>query len=82
MPEFDQEYHGDVYQIKLIGNLDQKWSGWFNDLEIILERASGNSEITTMTAQITDQAKLRGLLNKIWDLNLDVISVNRLPLRE
>jgi hypothetical protein len=82
MPEFDQGYHGDVYQIKIIGNLDQKWSGWFNNLEIILERANDNAEITTLTGQITDQAKLRGILNKIWDLNLHVISVNQLLLRK
>lgn len=73
---------GDVYQIKINGNLDQKWSGWFNELAIILERSRDDSETTILTGQITDQAKLRGILNKIWDLNLGVISVIRLPLIE
>lgn len=73
---------GDVYQIKINGNLDQKWSGWFDELAIILERSGDDSETTILIGQITDQAKLRGILNKIWDLNLGVISVIRLPLIE
>lgn len=81
MSAIDKSDPGDFYQIKIIGNLDQKWSGWFNDLAIIPEQASDKSEITILTGQISDQAKLRGILNKIWDLNLHVISVNQLPLR-
>jgi hypothetical protein len=48
---------GDVYQIKINGNLDQKWSGWFNELAIILERSGDDSETTILTGEITDQAK-------------------------
>ena len=60
------------YRIKVRGRLDEKWSDWFNGMTITSER-----DITTLTGAV-DQAKLRGIVSKIWDLNLTVISVNRL----
>ena len=61
-----------VYQIKIQGNLDHSWSAWFNGLRITCE---GN--VTTMTGVVPDQAALRGLLDRIWNLNLTLISVAR-----
>ena len=60
------------YRIKVRGRLDERWSDWFNGMTITPERG-----ITTLTGAV-DQAKLRGILSKIWDLNLTVISINRL----
>jgi hypothetical protein len=62
-----------VYQIKVQGKLDEKWSDWFNGMTVTLE-----SDITTLTGAVVDQAALRGILDKIWDLNLTLISVNRI----
>lgn len=63
-----------IYQIELQGNLDHRWAGWFNGMVISSE---ASSRLTTLTGSIPDQAKLRGILNKIWDLNLTLISLNR-----
>jgi hypothetical protein len=62
-----------TYQIKVQEQLDEKWSDWFNGMTITLE-----SDITTLTGAVADQAKLRGILSKIWDLNLTVVSVTQM----
>jgi len=61
-----------VFQIKMQGELDDRWSDWFNGLTVVVE--GENSPITTLVGP-TDQAGLRGILNRIWDLNLRLISV-------
>ena len=61
------------YQIKVWGRLDEKWSDWFNGMTLAFENS-----ITTLTGAVADQAKLRGILSKIWDLNLTVVSVTRI----
>ena len=66
-----------TYQIKVQGRLDDRWSEWFSGLTIAVE--SDDPPITTMTG-VTDQAALRGILNKVWDLNLALVSVN--PVEE
>ena len=60
------------YRIKVRGRLDERWSDWFNGMTITSER-----DITTLTGAV-DQAKLRGIVSKIWDLNLTVISVTQI----
>ena len=62
-----------TYQIKMEGKLDENWSDWFSGMTITLE-----SNITVLTGVVADQAALRGILSKIWDLNLTLISVNRI----
>jgi hypothetical protein len=61
------------YQIQVRGKLDASWSDWFSGMTITSE-----SGITTLTGPVADQAALRGLLSKIWDLNLILISVTRI----
>lgn len=67
-----------VYQILVQGRLDEKWSAWFNDMTVTPEQAGDCMPFTTLTVHVVDQAKLRGILNKLWDMNLTVISLNRL----
>ena len=64
-----------LYQITIRGNLDPKWSKWFNGMAV---SSQDGSPVTILTGRIADQAKLRGILNKLWDLNLIVISVTQL----
>ena len=64
-----------VYQIKMQGKLDESWSAWFDGLTITFESGSDGSSITILTGPVIDQAALRGILFKIWDLNLALISV-------
>ena len=75
MSNIDKDQNETIYKIRLSGNLDQKWSTWFNGLTVTF---NDNSQITTLSGKIPDQAKLRGVLNKLWDLNLEIISLNRL----
>ncbi len=61
------------YQIKVQGKLGENWSDWFSDMTITLE-----NDVTILTGPVADQAALRGILSRIWDLNLTLISVNRI----
>ena len=65
MPEY--------YEVKVKGYLDQCWSDWFTGLEIT--HLEGNE--TLLSGPLPDQAALHGLLERIRDLNLTLISVAR-----
>jgi hypothetical protein len=61
-----------VYQIRLRGHLDRGWADWFDGLAITLEE---NGE-TSLTGTVVDQAALHGLLRKVRDLGMPLVSVN------
>ena len=63
-----------VYQIRLKGHLDREWTDWFAGLTITLED-DGN---TLLTGPVIDQAALHGLLKKVRDLGLPLVSVSPL----
>jgi hypothetical protein len=64
-----------IYQIRVAGHLSSQWVDWFEGLSIILEE-DGNS---LLTGAVTDQAALYGLLKKVRDLGLSLLSVNQVP---
>lgn len=70
------------YRVRVQGKLDKRWSDWFEGMTMQLERASDGTHITTLTGAVADQARLRGILSKLWDLNLTLISVTRIETRE
>jgi hypothetical protein len=61
------------YQIRLDGHLGPQWADWFGGLTITLE-AGG---ITLLSGPVNDQAALHGLLKKVRDLGLPLVSVQR-----
>ena len=61
-----------IYQIRIKGHLSNQWAGWFEGLTITLEE---NGD-TLLTGPVVDQAALHGLLKKVRDLNMPLISVN------
>lgn len=63
-----------IYRIKVHGLLDEQWSDWFDGMTIT-PYSNGN---TLLTGQIRDQAALHGLLNKIRDMGLPLLSVKRI----
>jgi hypothetical protein len=63
-----------VYQIRIKGHLGGKWKDWFGDVHITLEEGGD----TLLTCLLVDQAALHGLLKKVRDLGMPLISVNRL----
>jgi hypothetical protein len=62
------------YEIRIEGLLDQRWSAWFDGLQI----ASQPGGVTVIAGPVTDQAALHGLLAKVHDLGLPLISVRRI----
>ena len=62
-----------VYQIRIKGQLDRHWTDWFEGLTITLE---DNGE-TLLTGPVVDQAALHGVLRKVRDLGVTLLSVSR-----
>jgi hypothetical protein len=60
-----------VYQIRIKGHLDRQWTDWFEGLTITLE---DNGE-TLLTGPVVDQAALYGLLRKVRDVAIPLLSV-------
>jgi hypothetical protein len=65
-----------IYQIKIKGHLDLRWSEWFGSLTI----THGPAGETTLAGPVVDQAALLGLLLKLHDLNLTLLSLQRLEI--
>ena len=65
-----------VYQIRLKGHLHPQWSDWFEGLTIALE----DNGDTLLTGEVIDQAALHGILKKIRDLGMPLLSVNPVGL--
>jgi hypothetical protein len=61
------------YEIRVAGVLDGRWAAWFDGLQI-----SGQGDQTVIRALVADQAALHGLLTRVRDLGLCLISVRRL----
>lgn len=65
-----------VYEIRVQGRLDQRWSTWFDGLTISYE------DITVMRGPLVDEAALHGVLIKVRDLALPLLAVRRVPANE
>jgi hypothetical protein len=60
-----------LYNIRVKGHLDGRWSEWFDGLEI----TNSENRVAVLSGEIVDQAALHGVLNKVRNLNLPLISV-------
>ena len=69
-----------LYEIKVKGHIDEAWSSWFEDMEISTGYAEDGTPVTTFTGPIVDQAALHGVLGKIRDINMPLISVNQVEI--
>lgn len=68
-----------VYEIKIKGHLDDHWKPWFEGMVLQYEmNARQEQEYTLITGPVADQPALHGLLAKIRDLNLILISVRKI----
>ena len=66
------------YEIRVEGVLDQRWSAWFDGLRITGQPGG----VTVLAGPVADQAALHGLLAKVRDLNLPLLSVRRIDYEE
>ena len=64
-----------IYQIRIKGRLSPQWADWFEGLTITL----AEDDDTLLTGPVIDQAALHGLLKKIRDLGMPLLSVNQFP---
>jgi hypothetical protein len=73
--EFDRQ---DIYQIRVRGLLEEQWSDWFDGFSI----SPQGDDKTLLTGPVADQAALHGLLSKIRELGLPLLSVERVKKEE
>ncbi len=71
--ELDPHHTGQstVYQIRITGQLDPGWADWFEGLTITLEGGD-----TLITGPVVDQAALHGVLRRVRDLGVPLVSVS------
>ena len=70
---FEDHHEPERYEIRIKGHLDDRWAAWFGGLTLTRE---DNGE-TLLTGQVVDQAALHGLLRKVRDLEMPLLSVTR-----
>jgi hypothetical protein len=70
-PKYDADQPSD-YQIRIKGHLSLQWTDWFEGL-VITQEENGD---TLLTGLVVDQAALHGLIRKVRDLGLPLLSVN------
>ena len=75
-PRFNEKHNQQLcYEIRLKGHLDSQWTDWFEGLTITLE----DNGDTLLLGPVVDQAALHGLLKKVRDLGLPLVSVCPVP---
>ena len=67
-----------VYQIRIKGHLGHPWADWFDGLTMTLE----DNGITLFAGPVVDQAALHGLLKKVRDLGMPLLSVSQVQFNE
>ena len=74
MTEDNKKDTTEIYEIKIQGHLDTKWSEWFYDMTITHEPDG----TTTLCGPLLDQTVLHSVLDRIRDMNLPLLSVNQI----
>ena len=61
----------ETYEIRVQGHLENRWSAWFDGMELVL----ADDGSTLLRGQVSDQAALHGLIEKVRDLGLPLLSI-------
>jgi hypothetical protein len=72
------QYDAGRYEIRVNGRLDSRWTAWFDGMTLTSE----DDGTTNIHGPVVDQAALHGLLNKLRDVGLTLISVTQVRLDE
>jgi hypothetical protein len=67
-----------IYEIRLQGHLDARWATWFDGMTL----TTADDGTTALRGPVTDQAALHGVLQKVRDLGVPLLSVTQLPLEQ
>jgi hypothetical protein len=67
-----------IYRIRVGGKVKGSWSEWFNGMTIEFEMEDIENPVSTLTGYLTDQSALHGVLNKIRNLGLKLLSVEQI----
>ncbi|HMO00990.1 MAG TPA: hypothetical protein PKD59_16385 [Miltoncostaeaceae bacterium] len=70
--------HGPRYEIRVRGRLAPRWARWFDGLRL----TPGDDGTTVISGRVADQAALHGLLQRVRDLGVPLVSVTELPSHE
>lgn len=74
MADDKKENKSEIYLIKVQAHLDTKWAEWFYGMDI----SYGRDGVTTLRGTLPDQTVLHSILDRIRDMNLQLISVNKI----
>jgi hypothetical protein len=67
-----------MYWIKVQGRLDESWSSWFDGMVVTVEGGGDGKIVTVLSGTVVDQVALHGVLARIRDLGLPLLSVRRI----
>jgi hypothetical protein len=65
------------YRITVEGKIDPSWSDWLSGMQLVSQKEADDPTITILSGVLIDQAALRGLLSRLWDLNLVLRTVEQ-----
>ncbi len=74
----DEHHAPGLYEIRIKGRLDDRWADWFEGLNFSQE----NDGTTLLSGSVVDQSALHGLLRKVRDLGMPLISVNQVDPKQ
>jgi len=69
-----------TYTITIEGIVKESWSDWLSGMEIVSRKEIDGAFVTILRGAVADQAALRGILTKLWDLNVRLIAVVKTDL--
>ena len=70
------------HEIKVKGHLNERWSLWFEGMSVTTSFNEDGTPVITFTGPMVDQAALHGVLARIRDINMPLISVNRVQTEQ
>jgi len=65
------------YEITVIGILHESWTDWLGGMQITVCDEEDGTAITILRGLVLDQAELRAVLNRLWDLNATIVTVKK-----